>query len=138
MGEGLVEIQAPQACVQVAQVKVSAGIAGVRRHGVAEDLSSVDHVTDQVTPSRFRLAQNSPNPFSTVTEIRYELPFDCHVTLEIWSAHGQKVAVLVDEVQKAGYKLARWESKAVASGIYFYRLQAGEFAETRKMILLRR
>jgi hypothetical protein len=57
--------------------------------------------------------------------------------MEIWSARGQKVAVLVDEAQQAGYKAVRWDSKALASGIYFYHLQAGDFIETRKMILLR-
>lgn len=88
-------------------------------------------------PKDFSLSQNYPNPFNPVTEIRYALPRDCHVKLEVYNILGQKVAILVDGNQKAGYKAVSWDAGSLSSGIYFYRLKAGDFVETRKMILLR-
>lgn len=88
-------------------------------------------------PVSFSLSQNYPNPFNPVTEIRYALPRGCEVRLEVYNILGEKVATLVDEKQAPGYKAVTWDAKAVGSGIYFYRLQAGSFVETRRMVLLR-
>ncbi len=88
-------------------------------------------------PESFSLSQNYPNPFNPVTEIRYALPKDCQVRLEVYSILGQRVATLVEGTQEAGYKAVRWDASGVASGIYFYRLQAGSFVESKKMILLK-
>jgi len=85
----------------------------------------------------FSLSQNYPNPFNAVTEIRYALPRDCRVRLDVYNILGQKVVSLVDGNQKAGYKTARWDAGSLSSGIYFYRLRAGDFVQTRKMILLK-
>ncbi len=88
-------------------------------------------------PEEFGLSQNYPNPFNPITEIRYALPCDCRVKLEVFNIGGQRVVTLVDENQKAGYKTARWDASFHASGIYFYRLQAGDFTQAKKMILLK-
>jgi len=88
-------------------------------------------------PKAFSLSQNYPNPFNPVTEIRYALPRDCWVRLEVYNTLGQRVASLVDREQKAGYRVARWDAGSFSSGIYFYGLQAGDFVQTRKMILIR-
>ncbi len=93
-------------------------------------------------PGAFDLQQNHPNPFNPVTVIEYDLPVDCRVRLEIYDVLGRRIATLVDARQTAGIKQARWdgtnrEGIDVASGIYFYRLEAGSFIETRKMVLLR-
>jgi hypothetical protein len=103
-------------------------------------LASPDGGTD--TPAAFRLAQNYPNPFNPITEIGYRLPVDCHVTLEVYNVLGQRVVTLVDAFQTAGDKVARWDAVdesgiAVTSGVYFYKLQAGNFSAIRKMVLLR-
>jgi len=90
-----------------------------------------------VFPRVFTLSQNYPNPFNPVTVIKYALPVDCQVRLEVYNILGQKVATLVDGNQKAGYKTAKWDASSFASGVYFYRLQAGGYTKTRKMILLR-
>jgi len=88
-------------------------------------------------PHSFALLPNYPNPFNPITEIKYALPWDCWVRLEVYNVLGQRVASLVDGQQKAGYKTAKWDAGSLSSGIYFCRLQAGEFVQTRKMVLIR-
>ena len=87
-------------------------------------------------PGEFSLMQNYPNPFNPSTSIRYELPMVTSVSLRIFNTLGQEIAVVVNERKVAGYYQVTWNA-TVPSGIYFYRLQAGEFVETKKMILLR-
>jgi hypothetical protein len=93
-------------------------------------------------PDRFLLSQNYPNPFNPVTEIKYTLPKDCHVELVIYNALGQKVKTLVNQFQNAGYQMVQWNSRddrdnRVASGIYFYRIQADEFKQVKKMVMIK-
>jgi len=88
-------------------------------------------------PKSFLLMQNYPNPFNPITQIKYALHKECWVRLEIYNILGQKVASLVDEVLKAGYKKVEWDADSFSSGIYFYRLKAGDFVETRKMVVLK-
>jgi hypothetical protein len=95
-------------------------------------------------PKTICLAQNYPNPFNPSTTIRYDLPKSANVSLNIYNTLGQLVATLVDERKEPGYYTVQWKAQ-VLSGIYFYRLQAGDastgsargFVETRKMILIR-
>jgi hypothetical protein len=93
-------------------------------------------------PAAPSLSQNYPNPFNPATRINYALHKDCHVRLAVYNILGQRVIMLVDEHQAAGYRTVLWDGKnqygnQVASGIYFYQLQAGDFVETKKMVLLR-
>ncbi len=102
----------------------------------------VESQTDPRLPSDYHLSQNYPNPFNPGTEIRYICPLASHVTLEVFNIAGQKVATLVDGRVSPGRHSVWWNGeddsgKQLASGIYFYRLEAGEFAATRKMILLK-
>jgi len=99
--------------------------------------TSVEDREEAPLPTIFSLTQNYPNPFNPVTEIKYGLPKDCAVKLTIYNTLGQKVASLVDGHQKAGYKTATWDAGSLSSGIYFYRLQAGDFVQTKKMVLLK-
>lgn len=87
-------------------------------------------------PTALQLFQNYPNPFNPSTTIRFQLPKGARVSLEIFNVLGQQIALLVDRKMDPGYHQVQWDA-AVSSGIYFYRLQAGEFLETKKMILLR-
>jgi hypothetical protein len=88
-------------------------------------------------PQIYALAQNYPNPFNPLTVIRYQLPIQSKVVLTVYNVLGQKVRTLVDEIQEAGFKSIEWNASEVASGVYFYRLQAGTFVNTKKLILLR-
>lgn len=85
----------------------------------------------------FSLDGNFPNPFNPMTNICFTLPVECDVTLEIYNVLGQKIATLIDDTRQAGRHTAVWNSESAASGVYFYRLTAGVWTETRKMLLLR-
>jgi hypothetical protein len=93
-------------------------------------------------PQEFSLSQNYPNPFNPETEISYDLPKESHVKLSVYNIKGQRVKILVDKIQAAGHKTVTWDGTneqgdRVASGVFFYRLEAGEFTATKKMVLLR-
>ena len=88
------------------------------------------------------LYQNAPNPFNGSTVMRYALEREGTVRLTIYSLGGQRVAQLVDALQKLGYHQTIWDGRdrhgrALASGVYLARLQAGSFTETRKLLLIR-
>jgi hypothetical protein len=87
--------------------------------------------------SEFLLYNNYPNPFNPITTIRYHLQNASNVTMRIYNISGQEVETLVNEYQTAGEHEITWQPKALPGGIYFYRLKAGEFSETKKLILQR-
>ena len=90
-----------------------------------------------VPPKTFALEQNYPNPFNPNTTIRYALPHNSFVTLTVHNTLGQQVAQLVNEQQQAGYHDVVFRGDRLASGVYFYRLQAGSFVNVKKLVLLR-
>ncbi len=91
----------------------------------------------QGLPREFSLSQNYPNPFNPSTVIAYSLPYDSHVELAVFNYLGQQVALLVDEQMDAGYHRAIFKNSGLASGVYLYRLRAGHFSATKKLVLLR-
>jgi hypothetical protein len=104
--------------------------------------SSQESSTTTELPKTFALDQNYPNPFNPTTTIRYQLPEQRDVNLVVYNMLGQVVKTLVHEVQPPGIYNARWDGTnnrgmSVASGIYFYRLTAGGFVVSKKMILLK-
>jgi hypothetical protein len=95
-------------------------------------------------PREYSLEYNYPNPFNPVTTLKYGLPVASNVKLKIYNTLGQLVAMLVDEIQEAGYKSVNWNSSNIASGVYFYRLEATSlsnpsniFMQVRKMIVVK-
>lgn len=88
-------------------------------------------------PTEFALGGNYPNPFNASTVIAYQLPTSSHVTLEVFNLLGRRVTTLVDEKQEAGYRSIVWNASEISSGLYFYKLTAGEFTETRRMMLVK-
>ena len=88
-------------------------------------------------PLSYGLDQNYPNPFNPTTSIRYQLPQSAHVTLKIYDVSGRLIVTLVDEQRSAGRHTARFDASNLASGLYLYRMQAGEFMQTRKLMLIK-
>ncbi len=90
-------------------------------------------------PVNYTLYQNYPNPFNPTTTIKYEIPEAKHVTLQIFDILGNEVETLVNKEQPAGSYKAKFAvgNKQLASGIYLYKLQAGSFIQTKKMVLLK-
>jgi xylan 1,4-beta-xylosidase len=88
-------------------------------------------------PTRIELRQNYPNPFNPSTTISYALPAKSHVTIAVFNTLGQQVASLVNSEVDAGVHEARFDAFELTSGVYLYRLHAGEYVETRKLVLLR-
>ena len=91
-------------------------------------------------PDKFELYQNYPNPFNPETSIRFDLPKDSYVTLKVYDVLGREIKTLVSEFKPAGSYLVTWDGKdkygrKVSSGVYFYRMTAGEFTKVRKMII---
>jgi hypothetical protein len=115
------------------------GDPSMMRTGITTAVRDPDH--PEVSEAAL-LLQNYPNPFNPVTTIRFELPRAVHVGLRVYNVKGELVATLLDEHMTGGQKEIDWNAKddrgaAVASGIYFYRLIAGDFEQTKKMALLR-
>jgi len=88
-------------------------------------------------PSEFALSGNYTNPFNVSTVINYELPVDSHVKLEVYNLLGRKVATLVNEQEETGYRSVVWDASEVSSGLYFYKLSAGDYTETKRMMLVK-
>jgi len=104
--------------------------------------TDVDDPRGSDLPYRFELAQNYPNPFNPATRIEYSLPRRSHVTIAVYNVLGQLVLTLVDREEPAGWHETSWRGVAangesVASGVYLYRFQAGDYVETRKMLFLK-
>jgi flagellar hook assembly protein FlgD len=101
-----------------------------------------DEDSSRSRPVDFLLYQNHPNPFNPSTAISFSLRTESHVTLDIYNVLGQKVRTLVDESKNAGNYEVNWDGKDVngknvTGGIYFYRIQAGEFVDSKKMVILK-
>ena len=88
-------------------------------------------------PTEYSLSQSFPNPFNPTTTIEYSLPNMVEVSLIVYNLLGEEVTRLISENQQAGYHKVTWDASSMASGIYLYRLTAGDFVRTRKMVLLK-
>jgi hypothetical protein len=99
--------------------------------------SPVSVAEQNVLPREFALSQNYPNPFNPNTTIHYSLPHISFVTLTVYNTLGQQVAQLVNEQQQAGYHDVVFRGDGLSSGVYFYRIQAGDFVASKKLLLLK-
>jgi hypothetical protein len=88
-------------------------------------------------PGTFRLFQNYPNPFNPTTTIQYSVPSSQYVSLKIYDVLGREVASLVDGTRQPGTYTVTWDASGFSSGVYFYRLMAGSFVGTKKLVLVR-
>jgi flagellar hook assembly protein FlgD len=104
--------------------------------------ATVLSIVDDLIPEVFALHQNYPNPFNPTTQIKYDLPEDAMGNITIYDMMGRQVKTLVNGLQTAGYKSIQWDATndknhPVSAGLYLYTIQAGEFSQTKKMILLK-
>jgi hypothetical protein len=119
---------------------VAESFASNKDHGNVSSVSVTDG--NSIIPAQFFLTQNYPNPFNPTTSISFGLPKDSDVKVEVFNLLGQKVRTLLNGQERAGYKTIIWDGKdeagkGVASGVYFYKVNAGNFNDTKKMTLLK-
>lgn len=100
------------------------------------NLIGITPISNEV-PNRFSLSQNYPNPFNPVTDIKFDIAAATNVKLTVMNMLGQEVEVLVNQSLNAGTYKADWNASNFPSGIYFYKLEAGEFVDVKKMILVK-
>lgn len=99
-------------------------------------ISPGQEVTEEI-PREFSLAQNFPNPFNPSTTIRFGMPVQSHVSLRVYTALGEEVKLLVEGEMAEGYHEVEFDASSLAGGVYFYRLQAGDFVQTKRLLLLK-
>jgi len=104
---------------------------------IANSVTAVHSNNGSVSPEGFYLSQNYPNPFNPVTVIQYSLFKNSFVNLNIYNSLGKEIAVLVNEKQNEGSYEVEWNANELPSGVYFFRLSAGELSETKKMNLIK-
>jgi len=109
---------------------------------LAIDATAMSIDPSELIPDEFALHQNYPNPFNPITTLRYDLPEQSHVNIVIYDMLGRQVRTLINQIQDAGFKSMTWDAnddrgKPVSAGIYLYQIKAGEFVQTRKMVLLK-
>jgi hypothetical protein len=118
--------------------KPSVGLAAWTKH----DPTDVEEHDGTNLPEAFSLVQNYPNPFNPTTTIEYSVPTRARVTVEIFNLLGQHVKTLVDGMKSPGKYTIEWDGKDIAdkpvsTGVYLYRFTAGDYTETKKMVLLK-
>jgi len=103
-----------------------------------EIMTSVDsEILDKVSSNMIHLEQNYPNPFNPNTIIKFSLPKTAYITLKIYDALGRKVSQLLSQEMNAGSHQTEWNASGYASGVYYYRITVGDYAETKKFLLLK-
>ena len=97
--------------------------------------TKVDNKVTVIKPTAYRLNQNYPNPFNPTTNITFDLKERVHVSLKIYNQLGQEVATLIDKTMDAGFKGITWHAQDLPSGVYLYKLTAGDFTATKRMTI---
>jgi hypothetical protein len=112
-------------------------LAEVARMADLGGANAVDERENIITPSAFKLLQNYPNPFNPTTTIEYDLPKTSSVLLTVYNPNGQVVKQLVNQKQEPGIYTVTWDASSMPSGVYFYRIQAGDFQQVNKCLLIK-
>ncbi len=129
------DIESDECLIRLSDVKAwnPPGIS----HGMFSIVSEDVSVVKSEQPMQYSLSQNRPNPFNPVTTIPFTLTKESNVTLTVYNVAGGKIAELYDGNLTAGNHSVNWDASGFSSGVYFYKLEAGEFVETKKMMLIR-
>ena len=121
--------------IMLIQCNATPPMVQVHMYGYTEQLSVGENQTG--TPASYMLRQNYPNPFNPVTSIDFAIPTAGHVELAVYNVLGEQVAKLIDGNLQSGFHTAEFNAENLVSGIYFYRLTAGNYSEMKKMILMK-
>ncbi|MBI5402892.1 MAG: T9SS type A sorting domain-containing protein [Ignavibacteriae bacterium] len=113
---------------QLEGLLLSAGITDLNRKSVS---------SESILPFKYELSQNYPNPFNPSTNIKYQIANNKFVSIKVFDLAGREIAILVNEFQKAGTYEIKFNGSNFASGVYFYRIQAGDFVQVKKMVLVK-
>ena len=104
----------------------------------ADEFDGIVGVEDEETlPTEYALEQNYPNPFNPATTFRYSISTQSKVVIKVFDILGNEITTLIDEEKSVGTYELRWNAVNLPSGVYFYQLKAGDYVDTKKMILLR-
>ena len=112
---------------------------GVHLYGITNEVLESTGIDSKASakPSTFGLMQNYPNPFNPTTNIQFQIPNNEYVTLKVFNSVGQQVATLVDSNLRQGVHNVTFDASELPSGVYFYNIKAGDFMQTKKMLLLK-
>jgi hypothetical protein len=110
---------------------------GITPEGGIESDGGDNPVLNSNMPKEFKLTQNFPNPFNPMTKINFALPKQGFVTLKIYDIIGREIKTLVNEVKQTGYYTVDFNGSSLASGVYFYRIQSGDFISVKRMVLIK-
>ena len=140
LGFSLMSVRDAELDAPLAREQLLAGFMSWNGHAL-KDPWDIGPMEDE-TPNAYRLSQNFPNPFNPTTTIRFDIRAKGHVKLRIYNVAGQLVKTMVNDVMDAGSYTKEWKGTnnlgtEVASGVYFYRIEAGEYENVKKMVLLR-
>ncbi len=127
----------PTKPIQLLSSKTKADSTGSRFALLISQNDLVNSEPEAEIPSRFSLSQNFPNPFNPSTNIQFALPEDSQVKLQVFDLLGRRVRTLISKSMKAGYHEIVFDASDLATGVYLYRIQAGNFLETKKMLLIK-
>ncbi len=136
IGEGLPNSPVHSIYVNDSSIFIGISDAGIWRIPLS-DITVVKQLDNTIIPTAFKLEQNYPNPFNPTTIIEYSLPVESKVKLEIYDILGRKILVLVNKDQKAGKHSTIFNGGNLASGVYLYRIKAGNFTDTKKLMLIK-
>jgi hypothetical protein len=106
-----------------------------RIYGIGTSGKSV--IKNNSVPSVFKLYQSYPNPFNPIAMIKYDIPQNSKVLIKVYDLLGREVKQLVDEFKQAGSYSVNFDGTNLASGVYFYRIEAGQFVDSKKMVLVK-
>jgi photosystem II stability/assembly factor-like uncharacterized protein len=136
IAKGLPDLPGFCSFVNDSDIFVGAEFGGIWRRPLSQVTAIKEHIGTSV-PASFHLAQNYPNPFNPTTVIEYSLPMRSKVMLYVFDILGRKVATLVNRNQTAGTHSVTFNASNLASGVYLYRLSAGNFIDTKKLMLIK-
>jgi len=123
--------------LELAEVQLQNYHQGAMRPSSGAGLAKAPNTTSSQLPTEFNLSQNYPNPFNPTTTIKYGLPVDAHVTLKVYDVLGREVQTLVNGNVPAGVHTVRFDATDLSSGVYLYRLTAGEYTSVKKLVVMK-